>query len=204
MNAGQHDLAVQLYSQCILEMPEEAVLYSERGVNYIHLKNAEKCLADLNKSIELRPEYAYGYAARGHAKDFFGDIDGAIADYQKAIELDPKDDINHNNLGVLLEKKGYQEAAQKHYDRSDKLRKAEKALDELVDQVEQVELESNPISEEQTSDDTTVKPSDSEGNPPEENSKNVLTEFNKMFTSSAQRKEFFDFIKNGFKISRKP
>ena len=106
----------------------------------------KQCLRDMDKSVELQPDYAYRYASRGHAKDFFGDTDGAIKDYEKAIEIDPKDEILYNNLGVLLEKKGYQDKAQRHFEQSDKIRKAEDAIDELMDKVEGVTIEADETS----------------------------------------------------------
>ena len=48
-------------------------------------------IADYDRAIELRPDYAEAYYLRGSAKMGLGDYRGAIADYDRAIELDPKD-----------------------------------------------------------------------------------------------------------------
>ncbi len=194
----KYDLAVQRYSECISLNPSAPEYYSERGVAFIHLKDKTRCLQDMDKSVELQPDYAYRYASRGHAKDFFGDTDGAIKDYEKAISLDNKDEILHNNLGVLLEKKGYQDAAQRHFEQSDKIRKAEDALEELVENVEGISMESDTAE-------TFVKAENEkkEENQEEKKSSGMLHEFKKIFTQSEQRKDFLAFLKNGFKVEKK-
>lgn len=195
MQDGQYNKAVDMYSNLIDVHPDEAVLFSERGVCFIHLKERDNCMADLDESVRLQPDYAYRYASRGHAKDAFGDLDGAIADYQKAVELDPKDDILHNNLGVLLEKKGYQKQAQEAFDRSDKVRKAEEAFEKLMEEVEGVDAKA-----------TEKKPENVEvlqEENVEEESSSLWKEFGQLFTSSNQRKEFIQFIKQGLRINAK-
>ncbi|MBU2019609.1 MAG: tetratricopeptide repeat protein [Bacteroidetes bacterium] len=193
MNAGNHQAALHLYNDCILETPDTAILYSERGVNFIHLNQKKNSLADFDKSIELDPGYAYRYASRGHAKDYFGDIDGAIADYEKAIELDPKDDIVYNNLGILLEKKGSIKKSKEYFERSNRLREAEQKLNEAIDQIEGVNSYTPEPQLEKV-----VSPSAPESEP-----QTVLQIFSKLFGSPSYRKEFLGFVKNGFKMKKK-
>ena len=47
-------------------------------------------IADLDKAIELDPNYALAYTNRGLAKAHLKQYSEAIADYDKAIELDLK------------------------------------------------------------------------------------------------------------------
>ena len=49
--------------------------------NYL---GAEK---DLDKAIELDPEYGEAYINRGYAKEFLGKFPAACADWKMAIEL---------------------------------------------------------------------------------------------------------------------
>ena len=50
----------------------------------------QEALEDINKSIELDPEYARAYKNRGIAYYFLGQNESAIADFQKALEMDPE------------------------------------------------------------------------------------------------------------------
>lgn len=45
--------------------------------------------------------------------EIFGDTEAAILDYEKAIKLDPEDAVSYNNIGLLQEKLGYKQKAQK-------------------------------------------------------------------------------------------
>lgn len=203
----EHELAYQLmekqkytqalieYSRLIQSTPNNAMLHSERAVIYLHLGNKTESLKDFDKAVEIQPDYAYRYASRGHAKDYMGDIEGAISDYEKAVELDPMDDISYNNLGLLMEKKGNMDKAQKYFERSNKLREAEDQLHQLIDELEGSDqtqnVQSIPSSEVKNT-------ADSETNSPSKS-----TEIKKIFTDSNQRKEFWSFIKGGFKFKNK-
>ena len=44
-------------------------------------------IADQNKAIRLRPDYADAYENRGQDRQALGDTKGAIADYQQAAQL---------------------------------------------------------------------------------------------------------------------
>jgi hypothetical protein len=92
--------------------------------------------------------------------------------------------------------------AQENYDRSDKLRKAENAVDQLVDKVggidqeerkafEQEQAKMNIISDEATTPENQV------------NDEKIGSEFKKIFTDKKQRSDFWTFIKNGFKMKKK-
>ena len=187
LQENNYSLAIELYTECLSENSSQAVLYSERAVAYIHLNEKDKSLADFNTSVVLEPNYAYRYASRGHAKDFFGDIDGAILDYEKAVELDPKDAINYNNLGLLLEKKGNLDKAKELFERSDKLRKAEDQLHDLMDSMEGKANEAN------------IETSAVNTEPKKET---VWTIFGSLFTEKTARQEFKQFLFNRFKLKK--
>jgi tetratricopeptide (TPR) repeat protein len=194
LNAA-YEKAVKKYGDCIRNNPNSPELYSERGVAFLNLKQQKLCLADLDKSVALQPDYAYRYASRGHARDFFGDTDGAIEDYETAAELDPTDSIVYNNLGLLLEKKGNINSAKKKYDRSDELRvEAERAktieLDRLI-------VSDDGIVEESTSfvqDRTPVADNEND------KKSSATIELKKFFSEKNQWNEFLKFLKNGFRI----
>lgn len=189
MQKGDLKGSIELYTKALSEHPNDCNLISDRAVAYLHANEKENCFKDFDAALELQPNYGYRYASRAFAKNHFGDIDGAVEDYEKAVELDPDDAVAQNNLGLLLEQKGYKNAAEERFKRADKLSKEEDHLLELIDNMDE-----NPE----------VKPNEKikEIDPNDQREKNISTgqELKKVFTSKSQFKEFLNFIKNGFKI----
>ena len=65
----------------------------------------DRAIADFNRAIELKPDYAEAYNNRGNAYSDKGDFDHAIADFSKAIELKPDFPIAYNNRSVVCRQK---------------------------------------------------------------------------------------------------
>lgn len=198
LKAEQIEKAISLYGEALKETPNHPDILSDRGVAHLHNNDKKNCFQDLNQALELQPEYSYRYACRAYAKNHFGDIDGAVLDYEKAVELDPKDAVAHNNLGMLLEQKGYMQKAKERFERADKLSKMEDQLYDMMDELEGQEQEVTPESP-QTEE--VVQPREMIS--PEERREDEISamkEFKSVFTSKKQFKEFLNFIKNGFKI----
>ena len=192
---GDIEKSIELFTKALIESPNDCNIISDRGVAYLHAKQKEKSLADFDLAIKLQPDYGYRYAARAFAKNNFGDIDGAILDYEKAVELDPEDAVGYNNLGLLLEQKGYQKEADDRFKRADKLSDMEDGLLDVIDNLEEgasphIEFEKNSKEGE--------KEADIEQDSKEK--KSTKSEFKKVFTSRAQFDEFMAFLKNGFRI----
>ena len=114
---GDYKSSIIDFTAVLKKLPEEATIYSERGVSYFHNKQIDLSLKDMDKAVELEPNKAYRYSSRAFIKAY-KDVEGAIADYKKAIEIDPKDEISFNNLGLLEENSGrYKE----HYKKSNEI-----------------------------------------------------------------------------------
>ncbi|MCH2228839.1 MAG: tetratricopeptide repeat protein [Crocinitomicaceae bacterium] len=202
LKAGEIDKSIQLFSQALKESPNDCNILSDRGVAYLHANKKDKSLADFNKAIDLQPNYGFRYAARAFAKNNFGDIDGAIADYEKAVQLDPEDSVGHNNLGLLLEQKGYQKEAEDRFKRADSLSEMEDGLLDVIDNLEEgasphIEFEKKKNIVEMPK----IVPLENQMDmTKEEDSSSTSEELKKVFTSKKQFGEFIKFIKNGFKI----
>lgn len=166
---GRFQESINDLTALIGRLPEEADLYSERGVSYFHLKDYKTALLDMDKAVELQPENPYRYSSRAYIKAYI-DIDGAIADYEKTIELDPKDDIAYNNMGLLSENKGKYKQAKQSFIKSDELSGY------------------NPNK--------TVENQDEHKNLKNKNIGVVMLD---VFRNKATRKEYFNFIKDIFK-----
>jgi len=194
LKEGKIDKSIELYTKALKGHEKDPNIYSDRGVAYLHKNDQVRCYEDLNKAIELQPNYAYRYACLAFAKNNFGDIDGAIIDYEKAVKLDPTDAVAENNLGLLLEQKGYKQKAEERFAKADKLSKMEDHLYEVMDEIEgegipRKKEEENIINQKM------IDPSEKR-----EEYLGQFGEFKKVFTSKKQFKEFVAFIKNGFKI----
>ncbi len=114
-------LSIKDFDAGITADSNNADLHSEKGVTLFHQSLTFEALAEMNRAVEIEPNNPYRYSSRAYIKNALKDVDGAIADYEKAIELDPEDAIAMNNLGMLQEKQGNKEQAQKRFDRSDEI-----------------------------------------------------------------------------------
>jgi tetratricopeptide (TPR) repeat protein len=194
LDEGKLDASLIHFNKALKESPNHPDIHSHRGVVYLHLNQKKKCLDDLKFSLELEPENPYRYASLAYARDFFGDLEGAIIDYQKAVELDPEDAVAHNNLGLLLEKQGYQSKAQRNFEKADKLSRIEKKMFDKLDELEGGEDEDISTTQPQGERLQPRKLSPDEVPTKKEIVRNVLTK-------KTVFKEFILFIRNGFKLN---
>lgn len=64
--------------------------YTQRGRDLLEKQEYVEALVNLNKAIEIDPNYASAYYLRGNIKDKFEDRHGSMKDYNLAIEKNPK------------------------------------------------------------------------------------------------------------------
>lgn len=175
---GDYSGSIIEYSEAIA-IEESPNFFSERAVAFIHEKKYEEALTDFNKAIELEPNYGYRYSSRAYLHDAMGNLELAIEDYNKAILLDPADAVAYNNLGLLEEKLGYKNKARKNFAEADRLSK-EMGIDLGSPVNIQKEIDKNQ----------------------ENKNESYQNTIKSVFVSKESRKEFFRFIKNGFKINK--
>ena len=118
----EYDKAIKCFTQAIeLDksfLPKDRVskevlaeAYYNRGRAKYYLKDYKGAIADHNKAIELKPDYAKAYYKRGNVKRKLKDYQGAIADFDKAIELDRDYAKAYHMKGVVkYNLKDYEEA----------------------------------------------------------------------------------------------
>lgn len=189
MKLSKFEEAMELFNFVIKADSTNPIYFSQRGVCYYHLKDLNSALKDMNKSVELDPNYSYRYASRAYIKDAIGDVKGAVMDYQKATELDPEDAVSFNNLGLLEEKLGYIESSKNSFKKADKLAK----LLEGTGVVTEEELKAANVEEPQN----VQQELDDEKQEKKESS--VVKEMGNVFKRKESFKEFIAFILNGFK-----
>jgi tetratricopeptide (TPR) repeat protein len=173
--------ALKIFDDLIYLFPNEANLLSDRGVIFIHLNKKEEALKDFDQAVFLEDSYGYRYASRAYARDFFGDTEAAIFDYEKAIKLDPEDAVSYNNMGLLQEKLGYKQKAQKNFELADEISKEQEEI--LIPQQPNLENEVPKVQEESGI-----------------QKKSFFKEFFKILQSKKQFNEFLSFVKKGGKL----
>ena len=75
-------------------------------------------LRDLDRALQLNPEYAYPQSLRGSLYLQKGDPDRAIQDLDKALALDPSNSDAYNNRGFAYELRGDFARAMQDYNQS--------------------------------------------------------------------------------------
>lgn len=116
----EYDNSINDLTAILNRLPNEPTLLCDRGISHFKNKNIEAALKDMDQAVELEPNNPYRYSSRAYIKAKT-DIHSAMADYEKAIELDPKDEISHNNLGLLQENAGRMKAAKKSFKKSNNI-----------------------------------------------------------------------------------
>ena len=114
------DKALAFANSLVENEPKNADYIGLKAVAKFYMKEVS-CMEDLNQAVGLDPANAYRYSSRAYILDALGDTEAAVNDYLKAIELDPEDPVALNNLGILEEKLGRKQHAQKRFDSSDTL-----------------------------------------------------------------------------------
>lgn len=178
---GNFKESIQLYSLAIEKEPNNAHYISKRGVAFFRIgKNAE-ALYDLDLALKLEPNNPYRYSSRAFILSNLNRIDEAISDYEKAVHIDPEDSIAYNNLGLLQEKKGYNQTAEGNFKKADDIAGIK-----------------SKHSSQNTANSPLPKVQNKKENP---NYKDLgYWQFIKQILMNKKlRKEFFMFIRNGFK-----
>src|SRR5215831_8621294 len=109
-DVNAHFDAVVNYLMALQLSPEEAGLYTNRGVSFMSLSQFYKAEADFKKSLELNPVLPETHNNLGIMKRRVGLIEEAIEYYRKAIELKPDYADAHLGLAMsLLETQQFEE-----------------------------------------------------------------------------------------------
>lgn len=105
-----------------------AYSYHQRGEDKYHGNDYKAALTDLNKSVEVDPEFTDAYATRGYVTVHYGEAIAkygsiadarqhyhlGIADYTEAIRLAPEDDENYSGRGHTRCHYGEYEVKRRH------------------------------------------------------------------------------------------
>jgi len=115
--AADWDGAIARFNDALTQTEErvgvlgQEVIYFYRGNAYHYKDECDLAIADYDRAIELRPDYAEAYNNRGNAYAHKGDHDRAIADYDRAIQLQPDLAEAYYNRGLAYKQRGEEEKA---------------------------------------------------------------------------------------------
>lgn len=182
--------AFAAFEKAIKVLPDDPDLIHDRAVCLFNLGEKKAALAELNRALDLQPDYSYRYASRAYMRSALKDVEGAIEDYKKAIELDPEDAISMNNLGLLEEQQGYKKEANERYQLADELNQI---LDERG-----IAPDFKAAPNEKPSEPAKVQTSKPSAIQTDTGS--MTGQMKKVFTSKKGFKEFIAFLRNGLKL----
>jgi stress-induced-phosphoprotein 1 len=91
-SAGRFDEAAKHFTDAIALAPTNHVLYSNRSAALASLHRYSDALADAERTVEIKPDWAKGYSRLGAAHLGLGAADSAVAAYEKGLALDPSNE----------------------------------------------------------------------------------------------------------------
>ncbi len=115
MSKGDHDHAIQDFSDAIRLDPRFALAYNNRGAAWVDKKDYDRAIPDYNEAIRLNPKIAAAFYGRGEAYDHKGDFDRAIQDHSEAIRLNPNFAYAYDARGRAHRNKGEFDSAIQDY-----------------------------------------------------------------------------------------
>jgi tetratricopeptide (TPR) repeat protein len=96
---GDYAEAETYWTQLLELLPEEAAIWSNRGLVRVSQYHLDDAIADYTQAIVLAPDKVEPYLNRGAAYEVKGEWDAAISDYNRVLELDPEEAGAWNNRG---------------------------------------------------------------------------------------------------------
>ena len=88
---GDCDKAIANYTHAIERSPDLAEAYNNRAYIYMVKKEYAMALPDLDRALQLRPDYVNALMNRGDIYNYYYEInyERAVADYDQVLRIDP-------------------------------------------------------------------------------------------------------------------
>ena len=91
LQAKKFDEAIQAYTEAINIDPTDHVFFSNRSAAYLSKGDASSALADGQRCVELKKDWAKGYTRKGAALHALRRYDDAIQAYEEGLAIAPSD-----------------------------------------------------------------------------------------------------------------
>jgi tetratricopeptide (TPR) repeat protein len=102
---------------------EEASTFVNRAILHTHLRNFDAALRDLDRALELMPNFPEAHLNRGNVYSYIESLDQAVKEYDAAIEHGTrKPHAAYYNRGLAYEALGRPELAYQDFVRASELR----------------------------------------------------------------------------------
>jgi len=86
--------------------PQSAIVYNIYGAVLVKQDRPREAVVEIDKAIQLQPDYAEAYNNRGNAQTVIGNLNAALNDFDKALRLKPDTAGFHANRGNALQELG--------------------------------------------------------------------------------------------------
>jgi protein O-GlcNAc transferase len=96
--------------------PDAAYPHYLRAKIYTDESETAKAVSDLQRAVELRPDFAEAWSDLGNARKTLSDENGALSDFRRAVSLSPDDPVAQYRLGSQLLDVGAAHEAVDHLD----------------------------------------------------------------------------------------
>jgi tetratricopeptide (TPR) repeat protein len=94
--------AKQAFEKACAMAPDDASLWSARGMSETYLGDFESAVTSLSRAVELAPDESLNWYHRGLAYHSLGNLEQALTNYERAVDLDPMQVEPVSQLAVLL------------------------------------------------------------------------------------------------------
>jgi protein O-GlcNAc transferase len=106
------DQAIRLFAN----RPDAAEPHYLRAKVYSEERDIAKASSELERAVELRPDFAEAWSDLGDARKNLSDGKGALSAFRRAVALSPRDAVAQVRLGALLLDTGASHDAVEHLD----------------------------------------------------------------------------------------
>jgi tetratricopeptide (TPR) repeat protein len=119
---GKREKAIASYDRAISLRPNDAALFSNRGVVLKDMRRFDEALASFDRALAIEPRMAAAHSNRGNAYRALERYDEALESYGRALAIRPNDPRTIHNRGVALHRSGRFDEALANLDRAIALR----------------------------------------------------------------------------------
>ncbi|QAT41349.1 tetratricopeptide repeat protein [Clostridium sp. JN-9] len=133
-----YDLAIKLADELIAEDPSYYMAYNIKGITQCYGNDYENGMKNIDKSLEIKPDFPYGRFNKALANELYGHYDEAINWYNKALEVDKNNPWSYYGIASIYGRKGDVENTVKYL-------KQAIALDNAIKAEAAKEADFNPV-----------------------------------------------------------
>ncbi|MEE9241173.1 MAG: tetratricopeptide repeat protein [bacterium] len=119
---GRMKAALVEYKRALRDEPYSPALLNRLARVELRLRLLQRALRNLQKAVEVDPDYGATFIHRGIAYEMSGKMKSARKAWEEAIQINPFDPLPHERLAILYEKSGLSKDARREFELARKLR----------------------------------------------------------------------------------